>query len=274
MDDNIGIKTKYEELINYFKAFNKAAIAYSAGVDSTLLLYAANIALGSDRLLAITADTGAIPEREINEAREYCISLGIPHKIIKTNVFGLSGLMNNPKERCYICKKYLYGKFLENAKEKGVEILFEGSNADDYGVYRPGLKALKELEILSPYKELGYKKDEIRAISQMLDLPTFDKPSYPCLLTRFPYGEEITEYKLCRVDKAEQIMINLGFRNIRVRSQDDLARIEIDEADMEYFMTSNVRNKVNESFKRLGFSFVTLDIGGFRSGSYDQDLGE
>ena len=260
---------RYEELKNYIKQYDSIAVAYSGGVDSTLLLFAAAEALDG-RVLALTADTGSVPDRELISAKEYCGYLGVKHRVITTHVLELSELSGNPKERCYICKKHIYSKFLTAASEEGYKQLAEGSNADDFNTYRPGLRALKELGIISPYMELGITREEIEVMSKELNLPTFDKPSFACLFTRFPYGEEITEPKLKRVDKAEQLLLDMGFRQLRVRSHGDIARIELMPEDMEYFMKDDVRSSVYENFRRLGYTYVTLDILGFRSGSMDE----
>ena len=182
-----GLNSKYEALKDYFNALPGAAIAFSGGVDSTFLLYAAHEALGR-KVLAVTADNGAIPESELAMAKDFCHRHGIEHVIVATRVLDLSEIAGNPRNRCYLCKKYIFGKFIKEAGARGYNILCEGSNTDDQGVYRPGLLALEELKVLSPLKELDFSKEEIREMSRRLLLDTYDKPSYPCLFTRFPYG--------------------------------------------------------------------------------------
>lgn len=266
-----GLNSKYEALKDYFNALPGAAIAFSGGVDSTFLLYAAHEALGR-KVLAVTADNGAIPESELAMAKDFCHRHGIEHVIVATRVLDLSEIARNPRNRCYLCKKYIFGKFIKEAGARGYNILCEGSNTDDQGVYRPGLLALEELKVLSPLKELDFSKEEIREMSRRLLLDTYDKPSYPCLFTRFPYGEEINDEKLSRVAKAEEKLKEMGFRNFRVRSHGDLARIELQPAEFEEFMKQDTRTAVYDYLIQTGFDYVSLDIMGFRSGSMDEAM--
>lgn len=257
---------RYNAIRDYFSGMKRVAVAYSGGVGSSLILKAAADALDGNRLFAITADTGNIPMQEIENAGKYCRDIGVEHVIIRTGVMNQAELSDNPMERCYVSTKYLYNKFLSIAKEHGYPVLAEGSNTDDYTAYKVGLKALKELNVLSPLKELELSKEDRDEISEEVGIKTFDKPSYSRLFDRFAYGEEISEPKLRRVDKAEQILVSMGFRQLCVHSHEDIARIELTVGDMEYFMRENIRKEVYEKFMNLGYEYVTLDIMGLNSG--------
>lgn len=262
---------KYNDLKEYLRSLESAAVAFSSGVDSTFLMYAAKEALG-ENVMAVTSASCLFPKRELDEAISFCRENSIKQEIIKSEELTIEGFSHNPKDRCYICKKELFKKIRSIADKYGIKEVAEGSNLDDNGDYRPGLKAIEELNIKSPLRHIGFTKKEIRILSGYLGLPTRDKPSFACLATRIPYGEEITEKKLNMVDQAEQYLIDLGFHQLRVRSHGDLARIELEPHEFEGFM--KVRTDVHTRLKEIGFDYITLDILGYRTGSMNEVIRE
>jgi uncharacterized protein len=225
-------------------------------------------------VLAVTARSSTYPSRELEEAKELAKSFGANHEIIVSEELEVPGFSENPPERCYYCKKELFGKLVKMARERGFNFVLDGSNADDTGDFRPGMRAKDELGVISPLKEVGLTKAEIRALSQKMGLPTWNKPSFACLASRFPYGERITEEKLNRVEKAEDLLKELGFIQYRVRSHGDLARIEVSPEEIERFFEKSLREKVVAEFKKLGFVYVSLDLTGYRTGSMNEGLKE
>ena len=269
MDDKL--LNKYDELKDYLVSLKSVAVAFSSGVDSTFLLYAAHDALG-DKAMAITASSCFFPGRELNEAKEHCQSLGVRHHILKVNELEIEGIAENPKNRCYLCKRDLFEKIIATAKAQGMREVVEGSNLDDLGDYRPGLQAIAELDVKSPLRAVGFTKQEIRDLSEYFKLPTWDKPSFACLASRFPYGHVITEEKLSQVDKAEQLLLDMGFKQFRVRIHDDVARIELLPEEFPKFMEESVRLTVYDKLKEYGFQYVALDLKGYRTGSMNEVL--
>jgi pyridinium-3,5-biscarboxylic acid mononucleotide sulfurtransferase len=265
------LQEKYNRLIEQLKSLKQAAVAFSGGVDSTFLLYAAKEALGSN-VIAITARSLSFPGRELTQAKNYSESLGIEHFVLDSEELELDGFSENPKNRCYLCKTELFTKIRNLAKSKGIDAVLEASNSDDNGDYRPGLIAVKELEIYSPLRQVGFTKDEIRILSKEYGLPTWNKPSFACLASRFPYGESITPERLIMIDKAEQFLLDLGFWQLRVRFHEKLARIETDEAGFALMLDPKIRNKVYEEFRKIGFIYVSLDLKGYRTGSMNETL--
>lgn len=265
---------KLEKLEDIIRNLGSVLIAFSGGVDSTFLLKVCLDVLGKDKVLAVTARSSTYPARELEEAKALALKLGARHEIIESEELAVPGFSENPPERCYYCKKELFGKLVRMARERGFNFVADGSNADDTGDFRPGMKAKDELGVVSPLKEAGLTKAEIRNFSREMGLPTWDKPSFACLASRFPYGEKITAEKLDRVGKAEELLDALGFTQYRVRSHGDLARIEVSPDEIDRFFDSSLREKVTKEFKKLGFVYVSLDLTGYRTGSMNESLKE
>ena len=264
---------KLEKLKELLKEMDKAAVAFSGGVDSTFLLKVAADVLG-DRVIAVTARSSTYPEREFKEASEYIKKLGVKHIVIMSEELEIEGFSHNPANRCYYCKKELFSKVKEIALQYGMKYVVDGSNVDDMGDYRPGMLALKELEISSPLRDAGLTKEDIRKYSRQMALPTWDKQPFACLASRFPYGEEITHEKLQMIDRAEQYLLDLGFRQVRVRNHGEVARIEVAREERKRFFDTDLMDTVHEKLKEVGFRYVTLDLQGYRTGSMNEGLSE
>ncbi len=267
---------KHQDLLKRFQSdlekLGSLAVAYSGGVDSTFLLKIAHDVL-KDKVIAMTARSATFPEREFKEASNFARSAGIKHIIIKCAELKIKGFSDNQPNRCYLCKYELFSKFKAVAGKHHIQNIAEGSNIDDLSDYRPGSRVLKELGIISPLQDAGFRKDAIRKLSKKMGLPTWDKPSFACLASRFPYGEKITRDKLAMVDKAEQYLFDLGFKQVRVRYHGDTARIEVAEGEMRKFFNLKLMNNVCKKFQKIGFAYCALDLKGYRTGSMNEVLG-
>ena len=263
-------ETRLKEILRNLKS---AAVAFSGGVDSTFLLKAAAEALGG-KVAAVTGRSLSFPERELEAARRFTREHGLVHLEIDSEELETAGFAANPVNRCYLCKKELFAKILNLAAAQGLETVLEASNLDDEGDYRPGLTAIRELGVLSPLREAGLTKSDIRALSRDWGLSTWDKPSFACLASRFPYGEPITPEGLKKVDAAETFLLSLGCRQVRVRCHDRgrLARIEVDEEGLDLLAAPANRRLVADKFSSLGFTYTALDLQGYRSGSLNETL--
>ena len=264
-------KEKLGRLKEIISGLGSLAIGFSGGVDSSFLLAVAHEVLG-DNVIAVTGVDASVPEREVNEAKAFCEDRGIRHILCTVDPLKEEGYRNNSPDRCYFCKHGIFTEVKKIADEYGIEYMAEGSNMDDIGDYRPGLKAAAELSVKSPLREAKLYKSDIRLISKAMGLPTWSKPAYACLASRFVYGEEITEEKLHIIDRAEQFLIERGFFEERVRMHGNIARIEVPPADIPRLASDEVREAVYEEFKKLGFLFVTLDMKGYRTGSMNATL--
>lgn len=263
---------KYQLLIESVKKLETAAVAFSGGVDSTFLAYVAKDALG-DKALAITVDSPYIPRWEIEEAKDLAKKIGIRHEIIKVESVDDS-IIDNPSDRCYLCKKIVFKAILEVANQLGFRYVMDGSNFDDTKDYRPGMVALKELEIKSPLLVTEWTKAEIRLASKEVNLETHDKPAYACLLTRIPYNTRISESELRKIEQSEVYMMSIGFRAVRVRCHGDLARIEVARDDRKKLFNENLLDEISQKLKSFGFTYVTFEAAGYKMGSLNQDIGK
>ncbi|MEL6350956.1 MAG: ATP-dependent sacrificial sulfur transferase LarE [Cyanobacteria bacterium J06627_28] len=265
------MSNKLAQLQAIFREMDRAIIAYSGGIDSTLVAKVAWDVLG-DRALAVTANSPSLMPEDFEDAKTQAAQMGIAHKVVETHEMDNAQYTSNPVNRCYFCKSELHDTLRPLANELGYEYVVDGLNADDLQDYRPGIQAAKERGVRSPLAEVGITKLEVRELSKQLGLPWWDKPSQPCLSSRFPYGELITTEKLHRVGRAERYMRDLGYRNLRVRSDGETARIELMPDAISQFVSSVDLPALVQTFQELGFTYVTLDLEGYKSGKLNRVL--
>ena len=275
MSDNVELTADQENKLKRLKEiiadYGSLAVGFSGGVDSSFLIAVAHEILG-DRLIAVTGVDASIPEREVKEAKAFCEERGIRQILCTVDPLKEESFRNNSPDRCYFCKHGIFTEIKRIASENGIDYVAEGSNMDDLGDYRPGLRAVEELGVKSPLREAGMYKADIRQISNAMGLPTWSKPAYACLASRFVYGEEITEEKLYMIDRAEQFLIEHGFLEERVRMHGNVARIEVPPADIPRLASDEIRTAVYDEFRKLGFMYVALDMKGYRTGSMNATL--
>ncbi|MCJ7840709.1 ATP-dependent sacrificial sulfur transferase LarE [Lederbergia sp. NSJ-179] len=264
------LQEKYEKLTSILREMNKVVVAFSGGVDSTFLLKVAVDTLGKDNVLAVTADSETYPTKELMEAKELAQFIGAHHTVVETSELAIPGYTENDQNRCYFCKNSLFEHLIPIMEEKGFENVIYGVIADDLNEFRPGIKAAKEKGVRGPLQEADLFKDEIRILSKKQGLPTWDKPSFACLSSRISYGEKITQAKLTKVEKSEAYLQSLGIRQVRVRTHEEIARIEVEPQDMPILLNNHAR--IAKKLQDFGYKYITMDLNGYKSGSMNKVL--
>ena len=273
-DDKTGIDEKYDRLKRSISEMGRLLVAFSGGVDSTLLLKVARDALG-ENVLAVTALSPTTSRREQEDAIRLARLLDVEHRMVDSREMALDEFVSNPPDKCYICKKSRFGDLIAMARQSGIPHVADGENADDHRDYRPGIRATRELGVQSPLKDAGLTKAEIRLLSRQLELPTWNKPSAACLASRIPYGSPVTPEKLRQIDAAEAFLEDMALSSqVRVRHHGKVARIEVSSGDITKFAAEEVRNRIVKQFRSLGFDHVALDLEGYATGSLNRALSE
>ena len=265
-----ALRAKRARMGEIIRPMGRVAVAFSGGVDSALLLKVALDVLGPDNVVAVTGQSESLPQAELAEAGKLAQALGVEHVILQTNELADENYRANPENRCYYCKTVLYEQMQSFARKRGIPYILNGTNADDYGDWRPGITAGRERSVRCPVAEAGLTKAEVRQLSRQLGLPTFDKPASPCLASRIQYGEQITGQKLGMVEACEAFLHELGLAECRVRHHQNLARIEVPADQVARLAQPELRQRIVQHFRQAGYNYVTLDLQGFRSGSMNE----
>lgn len=263
---------KRNTLETHLKNLGSVVVAFSGGVDSALVLAMSQKALGNENVLAVTAESESLAERELRGAQKVAAEIGVEHLILRTHEMDSPEYRANPINRCYHCKSELYSKLSAIAGERNIAHIVNGINQDDLGDHRPGIVAAKEFGVVSPLAQAGFYKKDVRELSRQLGLTNSEKPAMPCLSSRVPYGESISPEKLLMIEQAEDLLFSLGFTQLRVRHHEEIARIELLKEEMPRILADSVAVTIQERFKQIGFKYVTLELEGFRSGRLNDSL--